>query len=163
MKAFLYSFRINAVPLVPWIWNQQSVFSLWPNAFKQKMFRLGTQLIYYPNNIHLGSSCQNWIIYMFRTHANGAHITTRNGFKHKIITGSGNPTLWCIWQHNPWKFLHLLFQQLDALIIDASSATWYNNIFFSNSIVPQTVLQISPIPVQTCPWKYNHCTVPKLL
>ena len=50
------------------------------------MFRLGTQLIYYPNNIHLGSSCQNWIIYMFRTHANGAHITTRNGFKHKIIT-----------------------------------------------------------------------------
>ena len=105
MKAFLYSFRINAVPLVPWIWNQQSVFSLWPNAFKQKMFRLGTQLIYYPNNIHLGSSCQNWIIYMFRTHANGAHITTRNGFKHKIITGSSNPTLWCIWQHNPWKFI----------------------------------------------------------
>ena len=144
MKAFLYSFRINAVPLVPWIWNQQSVFSLWPNAFKQKMFRLGTQLIYYPNNIHLGSSCQNWIIYMFRTHANGAILphamdsNTRSSLEAAILP----------------------FDASDNIILGSSFISCFSNLMRSlmhlqqHGIITFFFLQFNSTP--NCPPDLSH-------
>ncbi|RCV06102.1 hypothetical protein SETIT_1G137100v2 [Setaria italica] len=106
------------------------------------MFKLGTQLICYPNNSHLGPSSRNWIIDISRTHADSAHITTRTGFRHRTMTST---SIFCF-----DASFHIILGISFFCFRNASSATWYDRILppFNSNLNCTPDLSIS---VQTCP------------